>query len=225
MVRLTVTGEALADFPTPGPASHFKVFLADLEAERPVNRTYTPRGWDQATGALDIDFLLHGTGVGSTWASRAQVGDPAAVGRPGGAYELDPSVDWFLIAGDDSALPAIGTLIEALPSTAQARVFVEVENSDEEQVLPSRARLDVTWLHRNGGSAPVGSLVQAAVHDCQLPVGNGRVWVACEASIMRTIRTHLLHECGLARESVHTHGYWKDGESNHPDHDLGREIA
>jgi len=225
MVRLAVTGESLADFPTPGPASHFKVFFADFDAERPTNRTYTPRRWDQATGALDVDFLLHGTGVGSTWASHAQLGDPVAVGRPGGAYEIDTTADWFLIAGDDSALPAIGTLVEALPATAQARVFVEVENGDEEQPLSSPARLDLTWLHRNGQNAPVGSLVQAALHDCQLPVGNGKVWVACEASIMRTIRTHLLHERGLDRDSIHTHGYWKDGDSNHPDHDLGKEIS
>src|SRR5438045_1799358 len=96
MVRLTVTGESLADFPTPGPASHFKVFFADFDAERPTNRTYTPRRWDPTTGSLEIDFLLHGTGVGSTWASHARIGDPVAVGRPGGAYEIDPTADWFL---------------------------------------------------------------------------------------------------------------------------------
>jgi NADPH-dependent ferric siderophore reductase len=224
-VRVTVMGEALADFPTPGPASHFKVSFSNLDAERPVNRTYTPRRWDPTSGELDIDFLLHGSGIGSAWASQVSVGDPAAVGRPGGAYEIDPSADWFLIAGDESALPAIGTLVEALPATTQARVLVEVQNADEEQALTSPARLDVVWLHRNGQDAPVGSLLQAAVADCAFPTGSGKVWVACEASIMRNVRTHLLHERGLVRESVHTHGYWKAGEINHPDHDLGKEIV
>lgn len=225
MIRVTVSGEALADFPTPGPASHFKVFFPNLEAERPVNRTYTPRRWDATTRALDIDFLLHGSGSGSTWAAQAEVGEPAAVGRPGGEYELDPSAEWFLVAGDESALPAIGTLVEALPPAVGARVFVEVANVDEEQVLTSRAPLDVTWLHRGDRGVPVGSLLQAAVRDCELPGGSGRVWLACEASIMRNIRVNLLHERGFARESVHTHGYWKTGESNHPDHDLGKEIS
>jgi len=226
MVRVTLSGEALADFPTPGPASHLKVFFPELptESDRPISRTYTPRRWDSATGELDIDFLLHGTGVGSTWATQAQVGKPTAVGRPGGAYDLDPSADWFLIAGDDSALPGIGTLVEALPASARARVFIEVANAEEEQDLTSRAQLDVTWLHRNDAGARVGSLLPAAIGDCQIPEASGKVWVACEASIMRNIRTHLLLERGLARERVHTHGYWKDGESNHPDHDLGKEI-
>jgi NADPH-dependent ferric siderophore reductase len=226
MVRVTVTGEALIDFPTPGPASHFKVFFPGLEAEagRPINRTYTPRRWDPATGELDVDFLLHGTGIGSTWASQARVGDSAAVGRPGGAYEPDPTADWLLIAGDDSALPAIGTLVEALPASARAQVFIEVENAEEEQPLTSRARLDLTWLHRKDPAAQVGSLLQAAIRDCRIPEASAKVWVACEASIMRNIRTHLLHERGLAREAVYTHGYWKDGENNHPDHDLGKEI-
>src|SRR4051794_16537031 len=163
MLRVTVNVEDLADFPTPGPASHFKVFFPNLDAERPVNRTYTPRHWDPSTGALDIDFLIHGDGVGSTWASQVQIGDPAAVGRPGGAYEVDPAADWFLIAGDDSALPAIGTLVEALPESSLARVFVEVENADDEQALPSRARVDVTWLHRDGRGAPVGGQLPTAI--------------------------------------------------------------
>src|SRR4051812_25833043 len=164
MMRVTVAGESLADFPTPGPASHFKVFFPEIDpsAERPVNRTYTPRRWDPTTGALDIDFLIHGTGVGSTWASQARVGTPAGVGKPGGAYEVDPSADWFLIAGDESALPGVGTLLDALPESAQAHVFLEVENEDEEQQLTSRAKLDVTWLHRGSRGAPIGSLLQPA---------------------------------------------------------------
>jgi NADPH-dependent ferric siderophore reductase len=223
MIRVTVTGEALADYPTPGPASHLKLFFPKLSEERPVNRTYTPRRWDPMTGELDIDLLVHGTGIGSTWASEARIGEPAAVGRAGGSYELDPAVERLLIAGDDSALPAIGTLVEALPASVEARVFIEVENADEEQELASRARMDLTWLHR-GDRASVGSLLEAAIRDSELSEGSGKVWVACEASIMRNIRTHLLHERGLARESIHTQGYWKSGETNHPDHDMGKEI-
>ena len=225
MVRVTVTGEALADFPAPGPASHFKVFFPNVEAERPVSRTYTPRRWEPATGALDIDILLHGSGVGSTWASGVAVGEIAAVGRPGGAYEIDPAAAWFLIAGDDSALPAIGTLVEALPPEVRAQVFIEVDSAEDEQPLTSRARLDLTWLHRGQQRGPAGGLVEAAMRHCALPSGSGRVWVACEAAVMRNIRTHLLHERGLSREAMHTHGYWKAGESNHPDHDLGKEIV
>jgi NADPH-dependent ferric siderophore reductase len=219
-----VTGESLADYTIPGPASHLKVFFGSLEGERPVNRTYTPRRWDPTSRTLDIDFLLHGSGLGSSWATQARVGDAAGVGRAGGAYTLDQSAQSYLIAGDDSALPAIGTLLEALPSTARARVFIEVENADEEQEMTSQAHLDLTWLHRTGHDGPTGRLLPAAIREQSLPASAGKVWVACEAAIMRDIRVHLLHERGLSREQVHTHGYWKAGESNHPDHDLGKEI-
>jgi NADPH-dependent ferric siderophore reductase len=66
MVRVSVTGDSLADFPIPGPASHLKLFFPNLDptADRPINRTYTPRRWDPATGRLDIDILVHGSGVG-----------------------------------------------------------------------------------------------------------------------------------------------------------------
>jgi NADPH-dependent ferric siderophore reductase len=102
---------------------------------------------------------------------------------------------------------------------------VEVENADEELPLTSPAQLDVTWLHRSHRNPAVGGLLEAALADCAMPDGTGKVWVACEASIMRNIKTHLLHERELPREQIYTHGYWKAGETNHPDHDLGKEIV
>ncbi len=50
-----------------------------------------------------------------------------------------------------------------------------------------------------------------------------RVWLACEASVMRRLRRHLLDEAKVSPDAVVTRGYWKVGESNYADHDYGQD--
>jgi NADPH-dependent ferric siderophore reductase len=239
LVRVTLHGEDLAKFETNGVAEHLKVMFpapgqdrpvpptltedGPVYAEgvaRPVMRTYTPRSWRPEALELDIEFLVHGEGVGSSWAAKAQKGDHLVVTMPGGPYRLDPEVRNFVIAGDESAIPAIGTILEGLPSSARAEVFLEVEGSPDELKLTSPAQIDLHWLHRGAGGEAAGRKIEAAMRDVVLPEG-GRIFVACEAGIMRDIRKHFMIERGLDRAAFHTHGYWKLGASNHPDHDLG----
>jgi NADPH-dependent ferric siderophore reductase len=242
-VRVTLSGPELEGFATKGPAEHVKVLLPEPGQDRtqlpewgpegailregqkyPTSRTYTPRRWDPESRELVIDFMLHGEGIASDWASRVKPGDAVAVSaQPGGSYTIDPTADWYLIAGDESALPAIGTIVEALPEGKTARVLIEVIDAAEEQDLTSHAKLDVTWLHR-GESAEAGRELEKTLREQELPAGQGRVWLGCEAEIMRNIRRYLLNERGMDRSEMHTHGYWKQGASNHPDHDVGQEI-
>jgi NADPH-dependent ferric siderophore reductase len=85
---------------------------------------------------------LHGEGPGSAWAQQAQPGHVVAVSnQPGGAYNVDNEADWFLIGGDEAALPAIATLLEALPASCFAYVFTEVADAAEKLKLESRCVL------------------------------------------------------------------------------------
>ena len=241
MIRITVAGDELAGFTTHGTAEHIKIFLPQLGQksvvmptmgsngpempqgiQRPVNRTYTPRKWNASANELDIDFLIHGDGPAAIWASKAKVGDKVVVSSPSGPYNPDLSADWHLIAGDDTALPAIGTILEALPPTAKAHVFIEVIDAAEEQKLESQAQTHITWLHRGKGAA--GHTLEKAIRDANLPSGRPAIWVACEANVMRSIRRHLLNDRGVDRSTLYTRGYWKIGESNHPDHDTGEDV-
>src|SRR5262249_62433551 len=93
---------------------------------QPAVRTYTPRRFDEASGTLEIQFVLHGAGPASEWADRASVGDRLAVAGPGGRFSMDPAAERWWIAGDEGAIPAVGTLLEALPdSAAPAEVHLE----------------------------------------------------------------------------------------------------
>ena len=243
MIRITFGGEQMAGFESKGPAEHIRVYMPDSETgelplpvmgpegnafpgdrRRPDSRVYTPRRWGSETRELDIDIAFHDEGPGPAWAAGVKEGDIAVIsGRPGGTYFPNLDADWYLIGGDEAALPAIGTLIEALPSSMHAHVLAEVQDADEELELESAATLQMGWLHRRAGETP-GRALSAAIREAKLPKGRGCVWVSCEAAIMREIRRHFIEERGLDRSMLRTQGYWKAGEPNHPDHDMGEDV-
>ena len=128
-------------------------------AVRPLVRTYTPRSFDPTSGELAIDFVLHGHGSAAAWAERARPGDRAGVSGPGSGYVPDPDAPWFVIAGDESALPAMATIVEALPSGRMAHVVAEVPGPLDRIDLVSPARVITTWLERDG--QPPGMLLEA----------------------------------------------------------------
>jgi NADPH-dependent ferric siderophore reductase len=240
LVSVCVTGPALEGFKIEAPTSHIKVFLPrpgqaapvlpeqtpdgpawPADDVRPVVRTYTPRAFDADKRELEIQFVLHGTGPASEWAERAQPGDKLAVGGPGGRFVLDESAAHWWIAADESALPAVAGLLEALPPGVTADVHIEVADADDEIELPSRAQATITWHHRRKADE-FGTELDEAARSAEFPDG-AKIWVACEAAAMRGIRRHLTRDRGLPVSSVVTRGYWRAGESNHPDHDYGED--
>ena len=208
--------------PQAEPASHGPVWPEDRP--RPILRTYTPRRWDPETGLLDVELLLHGTGPASEWAERAAVGDRLAVAGPGGRSALPTDAARYVIAGDESALPAMGTLLESLSPAARVEVLAEVAGPEDEIPLPTGPGTTVRWLHRSRPDAWGEALEQAlAGTDLGGPSAGTAVWVACEAVAVRRIRRHLLAERHLPPELVVTRGYWRLGEADHPDHDHGED--
>ena len=234
MVRVTFTSPELADFAWNGPAAHIKLIFptadgspaaaSGSEAPRQAMRTYTPRRFDRDTGELDVEFILHGVGPASSWAAQAAVGQTLTIAGPGRHYVVDPSADWFLLAGDDTAIPAIATILEALPPTARATVFLEVVDRDEEHAFHSGVNAKVTWLHRGPDAKHAGGPLETTLRGLQLPEGSGRIYVACESGAMRRIRHHLLTDRTLDRDRVVTRGYWKLGAVDHPDGDYGQDV-
>ncbi|HEY1703486.1 MAG TPA: siderophore-interacting protein [Trebonia sp.] len=240
LVSVRVKGEALAGFKIDAPTSHIKIFLPrpgqdapalpeqtedgpgrPPEDASPVVRTYTPRAFDEEAQELEIQFVLHGAGPASEWAERAQPGDRLAVAGPGGRFVLDEAATHWWIAADESALPATATLLEALPAGVTADVHLEVADADDEIELPSPAKTTITWHHRRKADA-FGAELDEAARGAEIPEG-ARIWVACEAATMRGIRRHFTRERGLPASSLVTRGYWRTGESNHPDHDYGED--
>jgi NADPH-dependent ferric siderophore reductase len=220
MKRITVDGSCLSDYRVGLPGQWLKVFVPAAKGQIAGGRAYTVRRFDPATKKLDLDFVLHGdNGPASAWAARAKVGDlfEISMTHPRSGFPIDPLVERYLLFGDETALPAIGAILEALPASAKADVFVEVADAREEQAIQSLATTNLSWLHRVAGRdrAPAG--LDDAAKSLPTPEGTTAIWVAAEASIVQVIRKHALVVWGVERKRLHAAGYWKRGEVDHRD--------
>jgi len=178
----------------------------------PVTRTYTVR--DVVGDELAIDFVVHGDeGLAGPWAARAQPGERLVVSSPGGGYAPDPSADWHLLAGDESAIPAIAAALEALPADATGAAFLEVQAPDEQLTLTAPAGIDVVWLHRGAAAAGTSRVLVDAVADWTAPTGRGHVFVHGEREAMKSLRDVIFGQWGLPRAQVSLSGYWAYGRT------------
>jgi NADPH-dependent ferric siderophore reductase len=178
-------------------------------------RSYTARRQDAGNGTVDIDFVLHGDGPAATWAAAARPGSRAAVA--GGGPLGDRPAGTVVLAGDETALPAISRILaDAAPST-RGVALLEVADAAEEQPLPAPAGVAVRWLHR--GSTPPGLSTVLADAVAALPRPEGDdvfAWVAAESGIVRAVRADLRGRWGLGRAQHHAIGYWRRGRAMSP---------
>jgi NADPH-dependent ferric siderophore reductase len=241
MARVTLADPSLATLPGGAATDHVKLVFPPAGRDEPVMptlgpngivplpagverryRDYTVRRHDPA-GELVVDLVVHPHGIAGSWAEQARPGQLLGVLGPRGSALVRPDLPWYLFAGDETALPAIGRWVEELPATARAIVRLEVADAGEEQPLTSPARLDLAWLHRDGAPAGTTDLLARAVADVDLPAGPGFAFVAGEAGCVRPVRRHLRAVGGLARERVDVDGYWRRGVVNHDHHTPGGE--
>lgn len=175
-----------------------------------IIRAYTIRNVDRTRGELDIDFVIHeGSDTpGASWSMNAQSGDRIALMGPGGGDV--PEATELLLAGDETALPAIARIAETAAPHAKIRIVLEVEDEKDEQPLPSKAQCAVTWLHRKGRQAgTTGALVDAVCETVRQTACPCYVWVACEQSEARCIRNFMRNESGYQRNDFSVAAYWQ----------------
>ncbi|MFD8644488.1 siderophore-interacting protein [Streptomyces zaomyceticus] len=210
------SGQPEPTLPVPGPDGDvmrwYAAYSALPEATRPWMRSYTLRAHDPATGTVDIDFFLHGDagdpageGPATRWARSARPGDAVGMFGPSAVFAtpVDPgSGDWTLLYADACALPALATVVAALPPGRRAVAYVHVPDAAEAQPLPTAGDLTVRPLYGDI------SAVDALRAD-PLPDGRPYVWLAGEASAVRALRRHLVEERGVDRRAVHFTGYWR----------------
>lgn len=175
-----------------------------------VARAYTIRSIDRERGELDIDVVLHDDSAGSIWARTVQPGDPVGLMGPGGG-DIAPA-DWYLLCGDETALPAIARIAEALPAEARATILLEVADASEEQPITSSAAIELRWLHRGGAAAGTTDLLEAAVKAVEWPESAvPYVLAGCEQKSARAIRSYLRKERALAKDRHLVAAYWRRG--------------
>ncbi|HXD29106.1 MAG TPA: SIP domain-containing protein, partial [Arthrobacter sp.] len=243
----------------------YRAWLAKDPSERGAMRTYTVRSFRPAghpgnagtDPELDLDFVLHvrrenGVLVGgpaSVWAAEAQVGDEVIIlgpnralcGHDYGGIEFRPGqARRILLAGDETAAPAICSILESLPPGITGDAFIEVPSVDDIQGSFTRSGVAVQWLPR-GMQAP-GNLLEAAVRSAVAIPGAGAVdpgndyedvnvdegilwetttgsgqpfyaWIAGEAGVIKSMRRYLVRDVGIDRKQVSFMGYWRTGRA------------
>ena len=178
--------------------------------ERAPIRTFTPRYLDTGELALTLDVVVHEHGLASDWARAAAPGDEVAVSGPGRGYAIDTDASAYLLAGDETAIPAMSQLLELLPQRIPVQVHIEIADPSARLDLPEHPKADVTWHQLPAGSEPGDALV-AAVE--ALDEVEEAVWVAGEAASVQRIRKHLFDVRGMTRAAATVRGYWKKGRS------------
>jgi NADPH-dependent ferric siderophore reductase len=269
-VRVTFAGAELRHFGTHGLDQRIKIVLPlpgigitpldetdwfsawrtlPDELRNPI-RTYTVRAVRSACSEIDVDFVLHGdAGPASRWVQGARIGDELCIVGPDSRGE-DPSVgiEWkpgsaksILMAGDETATPAICSILASLPRSAQGCAFLEVPSESDAVATGAPDGVQVTWLPRGDqahGSA-LDPAVRAWTHNFitdahrgpdvsdvdidqeilwEVPEPSSRggelyAWLAGEASLIKTLRRFLVSETGLDRHQVAFMGYWRAGRA------------
>jgi NADPH-dependent ferric siderophore reductase len=180
--------------------------------QRPVTRTYTLRRADAERQQVVIDFVVHGDeGIAAPWAAHAEPGDVLVMSGAGGAYRPDPGFDWYLFAGDESALPAICSALEALPADARGLAYLETSDPGEYLDAKPPAGVEISWLHRSEPGSKPGLLADALLDGPWLS-GRADVFAHGERESMKAIRTALKSRLGDG-DQVSLSGYWAYGRT------------
>ncbi|MER7272872.1 siderophore-interacting protein [Dactylosporangium sp. NPDC000244] len=229
-VRVTFAGDALDRFVSGGRDQRFKLFFpapgqdaaivprGDAwypdwrrldPATRGIMRTYTVAA--ARPGEFDVDFALHpGGGPAIQWASSVAVGDrllvlgPTVTDNGGVDFQPPEGTEWVLLAGDETAVPALDAISAFVGSSLPVYGFVAAS--------PSRC---VAGVH-----CPDGLL--EPIRSARLPDGPGYAFVAGESGEVRALRRHLVQERGFDKRRVTFTGYWRRGAS---EDDLIEESA
>ncbi|MDG4825947.1 siderophore-interacting protein [Asanoa sp. WMMD1127] len=271
-VRVTFVGDCLKSFADNGYDQRIKLCLPVPEhgfAHLPLHedwwsqwralpdehrnpiRTYTAAAVRPDAGEVDVDMVLHGDGgPASTWALAAAVGDQLVLMGPNADHDGDhgglefrpPAGARLLIAGDETAVPAMAAILARLPQDARGEVVLEVPFADDVVPLAAPEGMRVSWVSRDGEHDYGARLVAAVRHvvaGARTPVpagvraqvdylepdgdiwevpedgaaGDRYAWLAGESAAITTLRRHLVKELGWDRKSVAFMGYWRLGRA------------
>jgi NADPH-dependent ferric siderophore reductase len=216
MRRFGFTSPGLHDFVSASHDDHIKLFFPgagkDADGRETCMRDFTPRRFDRSRGTLFVEFALHEAGPATQWAMSAQVGDTLQIGGPKGSTVVPDDFDWYLLIGDETALPAIGRRVEELRADVPVATFVLTE-AGETQDFQTKTVWTPRWIARDASSDDA-SLLRTALAEYALPKGEGFVWIAAEASVARSVRSYIIDDLGHPRQWTKAAGYWKRGHAD-----------
>lgn len=223
-IRLRIAADHLAPFAVSGlhlrlllpPKDRAPVWPSVSDAGRTVwpggddklhDPVYTIRAIDPAAGWLDVDIFLHGRGRTCHWATSLQRGAVVGLIGPGGGYL--PMARHLVLAGDETALPAIARILqEAAPDTVgQAMILISDETARQQIAAPPAVQ--ITWVYRNSGETLETALPKVALPRAGL-AGGRQLWIAAERGECQRLRAVFNTDTGWAKTETMIAAYWTD---------------
>lgn len=244
-IRITLTGDELAGFRCSAPCDHVKIFFPAGDAKlpvmptidadgriklpggesKPIHRDFTIRHFRSQSLELDLDFFLHDHGVAADWVRGAKTGDKLGVGGPRGSKHVRRVFDWYLLGGDETAVPALARWIESLGSDDRAIVMVECGKAGDIPQLPAHPGVEIHELHRGESQSGSSALIDERLRSIERPSGSFYTWVGGEAGAVRPVRKYLRDGLGIDPRVVNVEGYWRLGTENFDHHAPDPEDA
>lgn len=217
MQRITLHGKDLEEFPTGYEGGYVKLVFPTAGTAKAVMRTYTIRKFTPQNLSLDIDLVLHGeldknAGPASTWALQTKPGDSMQMFGPGKVKTATLKADWFLFAGDMTALPAISCQLEQLPENSKGYAVIEINSEHDQQPLQKPNGISILWVI-NSHPDTENTVLSDAVKTLPWLAGKPSIWTACEFSNMRLLRTYFKKDKQVSRDQIYISSYWKIGQS------------
>lgn len=242
MMRITLTGEALAGMTSPGQHDDVRIQVPEDFDATPVPpvlrwknlnvqhapdgppsqiRALTIRRFDPAAAELDIEIALHEggspweverDGILTPWARQARRGQRVTMGGPFVSRIVPDDLPHYLLIGDEAALPAIGRHVESLPAGASVTVVAEVTDAEDEQRWETAATVDYRWLHREHAAHGEGERLLAAVEALPDLPPGTYAFIGAEVAVTKALRRTLMQERGIAKDLLDATGYWRRRE-------------
>ena len=164
---------------------------------------YSVRDFDVRTGRLTIDIFRHAGGRTSDRVGSATRGEALGLIGPGGGWF--PDADHLVIAGDETALPAISRILENAGGHVIGTASVEIEGAFDCPPLSAPPGMTLRVLDRADGSS-----LEAALAEVDLGAEGARhIWIAAEKGRCAAIREDLRDRRGVTRRESYVTGYWQ----------------
>ena len=218
MRRVTLAIDKSDDFPPNVEGAFMKLLFPIKDQQKPTMRTYTLSEQRYEKNEVDIDFMIHTAndglthGIAAPWALKAQAGDPISLFGPGPAKYINLNANWFLLAADMTALPALSANLKLLPKTAKGKAFIEILSEADKQDLQKPENVEIVWVINDQSGFDVSPLFQA-IKQSDWQSGQVSVWSACEFKTMKKIRHYVKIDREIERSHYYISSYWKKGNT------------
>ncbi|ADG98874.1 ABC transporter related protein [Segniliparus rotundus DSM 44985] len=205
--RVTMSSPTLFEDLLRAPAESPRFWFPDPEGgSGEFPRAYTLVRADAESGEFAIDVLLHKSpGPAARWASAAQPGASIAVTPFGSArFEIPEDLPaGFLLIGDAAAIPAMNSILAALPPEVPVEVYLERQSPDDEHIeLRDHPCRRVHWTDRADETS-----LAAAIEDRDW--SDWRAWACAEAGSLTHLRKRLREQFGFPKTEFQAHASWK----------------